>query len=90
MYLFENIAVDAVKPSSLTASTNFMLRHRGAISTLPLALNATPTFPLSKLKKSSHEKAMYQPILLITLHLELYIRAMQIGFSAPLQVAAAI
>lgn len=36
--------------------------------------------PFPKVKKSRHDKAIHQPILLIILHLELYIRAMQMRF----------
>lgn len=54
--------------------------HACATSTFPSTLNATSTIPFPELKKSRHEKAIYQPILLITLYLELYMRAMQIRF----------
>lgn len=57
-----------------------MPSHPRAKSTFPSAQNATSVFPFPKVKKSRHDKAMHQPILLIILHLELYIRAMQMRF----------
>ena len=57
-----------------------MLRCPGVISTLPSVLNAMSTFSFPTLKKSKREIAMHRPLLLITLHPVLYMRAMQITF----------